>query len=79
MVYLLTDNPEIEPLAALLYRWAKVSPTLYTVWDVVVLLQAELPILSPTPRLRALRLLLTTVPISVVETVSGGSLADLRY
>lgn len=24
MVYLLTDNHDVEPLAALLYRWAKV-------------------------------------------------------
>jgi hypothetical protein len=62
MVYLLTDNPNVQQLAALLCRWAK----------------ADSPLLTPATRTRAMQLLLTAVPHSVVESVTGGALTDLR-
>jgi hypothetical protein len=62
MAYLLTDNPHSEHLAGVMCRWAK----------------ADCLALGPLPRQRALHLLLTAVPRSIVERVSGGSLAELR-
>ncbi|CAI8050069.1 Kinetochore-associated protein 1 [Geodia barretti] len=62
MIYLLTDNPHMDHLAGVLCNWAKTNS----------------PMVGLSTRQCALQLLLTAVPQSVVERVSGGSISHLR-
>lgn len=80
MVYLLTDNCDVEPLAALLYSWAKVCGlTTSSLYPIFLFVQTSSPVLGSLARTTALQLLLTVIPHSIITKISGGTVADLRY
>lgn len=82
MVYLLTDNCVVEPLAALLYRWAKVcglTTSHCSLNPILLFVQADSPVLGSQARTTAVQLLLTVIPHSIMTKISGGTVAHLRY